>query len=57
MFFVLSSFLGLIEIRHMVYISILPLDGRFKSNYGPPDFLCKMQGMLHSHILECFARA
>ena len=56
-FFVLFSFLGLIEIRHMVYISLLPLNGCFISNNGPRDFLCKMQGMLHLHVLERFARA
>ena len=56
-FFVLFSFLGLKEIRHMVYISILPLNGCFISNYGPRDFLCKMQGMLHLYVLERFARA
>ena len=56
-FFVLFSFLGLLEIRHMVYISILPLNGCFISKYGPGEFLCKLQGMLHIHVLECFARA
>ena len=55
--FVQFSFLGLVEIRHMVYISILTLNGCFISNNGPLDLLCKMQGMIHVHVLECFARA